>query len=90
MAKHPQRSNVSQLQRHHGDMGWIILWAMSRPPAGDRWSVANEGTEEAALARTRHLIRLGLVVHAIKDPTGSVFLDEVQIAERFAATRPSG
>jgi hypothetical protein len=89
MAKHAARSNVSQLQRHHGNMGWVILWDMRQLSPGDRWSVANEGTEEAAIERARHMIRLGFIVHAIKDPTGSVFMDQQQIAARFLALHPS-
>lgn len=79
-----QRSNVSQLQRYHGDTGWGILCELRRPGADGRWSIASEGTEEAALERAKHLIRLGFVVHAIKNPAGSVFMDERQIAEQFA------
>ncbi len=83
--KHPgRRSNVAQFQHHHGDLGWVILWNTRPIESGGQWSIANEGTEEAAVNRAKHLIRLGFVVHAIKGPSGGVFMDEAAIEERFA------
>src|SRR6185437_1127335 len=54
--------------------------------ANGEWSAAKAGSEQAALERAAHFVKLGFVVHAIKDPTGAVFMDQSTIAGRFAAS----
>ncbi len=63
---------------------WTVLWETKTPPDG-RWSAARAATEQAALERAAHFVKLGFVVHAIMDPVGAVALDGQQIAERFGA-----
>jgi hypothetical protein len=50
------------------------------------WSAAKAASEQAALERAAHFVKLGFVVHAIKDPTGAVFMDQGAIAGRFGAS----
>ena len=68
-------------------LSWIILWETRVRADLGRWSVAIEQSEADALKRAERFLKLGFVVHAIKDPSGSVFMDEQQIAERLGKAR---
>jgi hypothetical protein len=64
---------------------WTIWWDMHRRAGSEGWSRAVETSEEEALLRAERFLKLGFVVHAIKDPKGAVFMEEAQITEHFAA-----
>lgn len=66
-----------------GSTSWTIWWDMHRHPSEDAWSRAMEKTEEEAVQRVQRFLKLGFVVHEIKAPDGSVFMDEAQITGRF-------
>jgi hypothetical protein len=86
MAKHYRKMVVhgDHLETPEGPP-WTVLWE-TKTPSDDRWSMARAETEHAAVERAAHFLKLGFVVHAIKDPTGEVFMDQGQIAQRFRAT----
>lgn len=66
-------------------MSWIVWWDMHRRPESSGWSRAVESSQQDALQRAGRFLKLGFVVYAIKDPAGTVFMDEAQIADHFAA-----
>ncbi|HXQ50102.1 MAG TPA: hypothetical protein VN802_03320 [Stellaceae bacterium] len=84
MAKHYRKMIVRGDHLEAPDAGppWTVLWE-TKAPAEGLWSVARAENEQAALDRAAHFVRLGFCVHAIKDPTGAVFLDQSQIVGRF-------
>jgi len=61
---------------------WTVLWETTVRSDG-HWSIARTNSEAAALECATHFLKLGFVVHAIKDPTGSVVMDGQSIASRF-------
>lgn len=63
-------------------VSWTIWWDMHRHPGEDAWSRAMEKTESEAVQRARRFLDLGFVVHQIRAPDGSVFMDEAQITGR--------
>jgi len=69
---------------------WSVLWDTTARSDG-HWSTAWTQSEATALECAAHFVKLGFVVHAIKDPTGSIVMDSQSIASRFAADndRPS-
>jgi len=87
MAKHYRKMIVhgDHLETPDGGPPWTVLWETKTPP-DDRWSMARADTEHAAVERAAHFLKLGFVVHAIKDPTGTVFMDRGQITQRFGAS----
>jgi len=86
MAKHYRKMIVHGDHLEAPDSGppWTVLWD-TKAPANGEWSAAKAGSEQAALERAAHFVKLGFVVHAIKDPTGAVFMDQSAISGRFAA-----
>lgn len=60
-------------------MGWTIWWDTQRRPGTGRWNTAAAPTEAGAVERALHFLKLGFFVHAIRNPDGSVFMDEAQI-----------
>ncbi len=77
--------HMEQLRPQEGGTGWVVLWEVRRSADEDRWSAAAAGSEQEALERAQHFLRLGFFVHAIKDPLGAVVMDEQAIAGRFGA-----
>lgn len=63
-------------------VSWTIWWDMHRHPGEGAWSRAMETTESEAVQRAQRFLDLGFVVHEIRAPDGSVFMDEAQIAGR--------
>jgi hypothetical protein len=61
---------------------WVVLWDTAKRPDGN-WSTVRTQSEASALERAAHFVKLGFVVHAIKDPTGAVIMDAATIAGRF-------
>jgi hypothetical protein len=61
---------------------WTVLWDTSARSEGE-WSTVRTQTEAAALERAAHFVKLGFIVHAIRDPSGSVVMDAASIAGRF-------
>src|SRR6185437_6771283 len=63
---------------------WIVLWDTAAR-ADDDWSTVRTQSESSALERAAHFVKLGFIVHAIKDPTGAVVMNAAEIAARFGA-----
>jgi hypothetical protein len=86
MAKHYRKMIVRGDHLEAPDAGppWTILWE-TKPPPGGNWSVARAENEQAAVERATHFLKLGFCVHAVKDPTGAVFMDQGQVIGRFGS-----
>ncbi len=67
-------------------MGWAIWWDTQRRPGTSRWNTAIAQSEAEAVERSMHFLKLGFVVHAIRRPDGTIFMDEGQLSAR---NRPS-
>lgn len=63
---------------------WVVLWDTAKRSDGN-WSTVRTQSEASALERAAHFVKLGFVVHAIKDPSGVVVMDAASIAGRFGA-----
>jgi len=85
MAQHYRKMIVHGDHLESGDGGplWTVLWDTSARPDG-QWSTVRAPGEAAALERAAHFVRLGFVVHAIKDPSGNVVMNEAAVAQRIA------
>ena len=79
------RSNGLRPTPSLGGACYTIWWDMHRRSGSEGWSRAVESSEDEALQRAERFLKLGFIVYAIKDPKGSVVMDEAQITERFAA-----
>lgn len=62
---------------------WSIVWDTKRTPGKAGRNTAVERSENAALERARHFLRMGFVVYEILQPSGSVLLDEDGIKQRI-------
>ncbi|HJU20347.1 MAG TPA: hypothetical protein VJ770_28160 [Stellaceae bacterium] len=86
-------ANYSRKMIVHGDHlvapetgpPWTVLWDTTARLDG-HWSTVRVQSEAAALERAAHFVMLGFVVHAIKDPSGIVVMNEKDIAGRFGPT----
>jgi hypothetical protein len=78
--------NWHQLSVAQPDSGarWTIIWDTKRRAETDGRNTAVEKFESAALDRAKHLLRMGFVVYEIREPQGSVYLEETEINRRFA------
>ena len=84
--------NWHQLSVAQPDSGakWTIIWDTKRRSETDGRNKAVEKFESAALDRAKHLLRMGFVVYEIREPHGSVYLEEAEINRRFAPpTKPA-
>jgi len=52
-------------------------------------NTAVEKLKSAALDRARHMLRMGFVVYEIREPSGSLFLDEAAIHKQLGASTPA-
>src|SRR5690242_17779103 len=87
----PRSSSSWQLlSASEGDDGkrWHIIWDTARRPESDSRNTAAEKTKSAALDRARHIMRMGFVVYEIREPSGSLFLDEAGIRDQLDAKTP--
>jgi hypothetical protein len=84
MANYLRKSFVSgdHLEPASG-MSWSVLWETAARPDG-QWSVARTQTEASAFESAAHFLKLGFVVHAIKDPAGRIAMNAESIEARFA------
>jgi hypothetical protein len=62
---------------------WSVVWDTERKPGPDGRNTALEKFESGALERARHMLRMGFIVYEIRQPSGSVFLEEDGLRERF-------
>ena len=62
---------------------WVVIWDTARKSGIGGRNTAVEKSEEAALDRARHMLRLGFVVYEIRDPGGAAFLAEAEIRARL-------
>jgi hypothetical protein len=84
MAKHYRKMVVhgDHLEASKDGPPWTVLW--DTVERGDQsWSTVRTQSEASALERAAHFVKLGFVVHAIKDPSGAVIMDAAAIAGRF-------
>jgi hypothetical protein len=79
-----ERALAYHVTREEPDTGerWSILWDTRRRTGADQRNTAVEKSQSAALDRARHLLRLGFVVYEIREPSGSLLMDEAEIAKR--------
>jgi hypothetical protein len=84
MAFH-SRTQWHAIAREAADSGerWSIIWDTTRRDASEGRNTALEKFEAAALDRARHLLRMGFIVYEIREPQGSVFLEEAGIKARL-------
>jgi hypothetical protein len=77
--------NWHQLSTQQTDAGarWTIIWDTKRRTETGGRNTAVEKFEAAALDRAKHLLRMGFVVYEIREPLGSVFLEEAEIKRRL-------
>lgn len=83
----PQRKMLARadhLEAPSNGPPWLVLWDTAARPDGS-WSTVRTQSEASALERAAHFVKLGFVVHAIKDPSGAVAMDAASIASRFGA-----
>ncbi len=64
---------------------WAVVWDTVRQSGTDGRNTALEKRESDALERARHILRMGFVVYEIREPSGSVVLEEGEIKKRFGA-----
>ncbi|HVA14008.1 MAG TPA: hypothetical protein VNF99_12210 [Stellaceae bacterium] len=64
---------------------WTVVWDTIRQSGADGRNTALEKRESDALERARHILRMGFIVYEIREPSGSVFLEEGDIRERLGA-----
>jgi hypothetical protein len=90
MAKHYRKMVVHGDHLTAADTGppWIVLWETTARADG-QWSTVRSPTQAEAFERAAHFVKLGFVVHAIKDPTGLVVMDAESIVGRFAPAKES-
>ena len=62
---------------------WSVIWDTKRRAATDSRNTAVEKSQGAALDRARHLLRMEFIVYEIRDPDGTVVLEEAAIKQRF-------
>jgi hypothetical protein len=55
-------------------MSWTILWDTTTRSDGE-WSAVRVQTEASAFESAAHFLKLGFVVHAIKDPAGKIAMN---------------
>jgi hypothetical protein len=84
-------SSWQHLAPSEGDDGkrWRIIWDTARQPESAGRNTAAEKSKSAALDRARHMLRMGFVVYEIREPSGSLSLDEAAIQEQLAAIAPA-
>jgi hypothetical protein len=78
-------SNWHRLSVAETDNGerWSVVWDIERRPGVEGRNTALEKLEHAALDRARHILRMGFIVYEIREPSGSVFLEEAGVRERL-------
>jgi hypothetical protein len=62
---------------------WTVHWDIATRADGN-WSIVRTLNEATALERAAHFVKLGFVVHAIKDPTGTIVMNAGEIVRRFS------
>ncbi len=85
MAKQHLRKMVvtgDHLVAPDGGPPWTVLWDTAAKADGN-WSIVRTPNEATALERAAHFVKLGFVVHVIKDPSGAIVLNAREIARRF-------
>jgi hypothetical protein len=84
MANYSRKSFVSADHLYSASsMSWTVLWdTVAR--SDSQWSAVRAQTEASALESAAHFLRLGFVVHAIKDPAGRIAMNAESIEARFA------
>src|SRR6185312_9507495 len=77
--------NADHLEAASGPL-WTVLWE-TKVRDDDHWNVVRAPSETTALERAAHFLKLGFVVHAIKDPRGNVVMDGPSIESRHAPNK---
>jgi hypothetical protein len=88
MANHYRKMVVhpGHLEASPQGPSWIVLWDTTKRPDGN-WSTVRTDSEASALERAAHFVKLGFVVHAVKDPSGTVVMDAASVAGRFGRVK---
>ena len=88
MAKHYRKMIVhgDHLEASESGPPWTVLWDTA-PRQDEAWSTVRTQSEASALERAAHFVKLGFVVHAIKDPSGAVAMNAAEIRTRCGAPR---
>jgi hypothetical protein len=68
---------------------WTVLWDTATRADGN-WSIVRTPNEATALERAAHFVKLGFVVSAIRDPSGTVVMNAGDIARRFGPSEDKG
>src|SRR5579862_8163138 len=82
--RHKSTLGWQHLSAREADTGarWTVIWDTKRNAESDGRNTAVEKVEAAALDRARHLLRMGFVVYEVRDPSGSIFLNETDLRAR--------
>jgi hypothetical protein len=62
---------------------WTVHWE-TEARGDNHWNTVRTQTEAGALDCAAHFLKLGFVVHAIKDPFGTIVMDASSIKARYA------
>ncbi len=62
---------------------WRIVWDTERKPEPDGRNTALERYEQGALDRARHMLRMGFIVYEIRQPSGSLYLEDAGLLQRL-------
>lgn len=65
---------------------WTVLWETKKRD-DDHWNAVRTPSEASALECAAHFLKLGFVVHAIKNPLGNVVMDALSIKLRHASNK---
>jgi len=89
-ARPRSNTNWQHLAVSESDDGkrWRIIWDTTRRPEGDVRNTAVEKVQSAALDRARHMLRMGFIVYEIREPSGTLFLDEPGVRAQLGETAP--
>jgi hypothetical protein len=84
-ARRRSSSNWHHLSAREFDSGkrWTIIWDVARKQGIEGRSTALEKFEASALDRAQQFLRMGFIVYEIREPSGSVFLEEAGVRQRF-------
>jgi hypothetical protein len=90
MAKYNRKMIVRGDHLEAPDTGppWTVLWDIAAR-SDDGWSTVRTQNEASALERAAHFVKLGFVVHAVKDPSGLVTMNSAEITARFGPSENS-
>jgi hypothetical protein len=63
---------------------WTVHWDTAMRADGN-WSIVRTINETVALERAAHFLKLGFIVHAIRDPSGTIVMNAGEITRRLGS-----